>query len=215
MDHVEIQPLRRTDKEEFWNCLTHSVGFGLSLIGAAFIIPKFSSRPAPLLISTATFAVALIIVYAFSALSHYFRDPKRLALFRQLDQAAIYLLIVASYSPFSIVHLDGWWWHSVLGGMWLLALIGFASKLFFAHRVESVSIWLYLLLGWIPFFSGMPFVGLVPAPTVGMILLGGLFYSGGTWFLFNDQRAWYFHSIWHLFVIAGSATHFLAVYWFV
>lgn len=210
-----VEPYRSSDKEEFWNCLTHTAGFGLSLVGAALLLPKIKDCSAPIFIAVVGYAAALIAVYACSSLSHYFRDAKRLALFRKLDQACIYLLIVASYTPFSIVYLNGLWWHFVLCNMWVLALVGFISKLVFAHRVESVAIWLYLLLGWMPFFSGMPFVGLIPIKTVGMFILGGVFYSAGTWFLFNDWRAWYFHSIWHIFVIAGSMTHFLAVYWFV
>lgn len=209
------KPLRRTDKEEFWNCITHAVGFVLSVIGATILIIEYRSRPTPILASVSSFAISLILVYSTSALSHYFRSEKLLSLCRQLDQACIYLLIASSYSPVSVMYLGGPYWDAVLGGMWLFAIVGFLSKLFFAHRVESVSVWMYLLLGWTPLFSGMPFVGLVPPPAVWMIILGGIFYSGGTWFLINDKKAWFYHAIWHIFVVAGSLTHFLAVYWYV
>ena len=209
------KPLRRTDKEEFWNCLTHALGFVASVIGAAILILEYCRRPTPIVASVSLFSISLILVYSTSALSHYFRSEKLLSLFRRLDQACIYLLIVSSYSPFSIKYLGGFYWNAVLAGMWLFAIVGFISKLFFAHRVESVSIWIYLLLGWTPLFSGMPFVGLVPTTAVWMIILGGLFYSGGTWFLAQDKKVWYYHAIWHIFVIAGSLTHFLAVFWYV
>lgn len=209
------KPLRRSDKEEFYNCLTHSLGFVLSVIATAILVLKFNTRQPAVVLAVLAFAISLNLVYSTSALSHYFRNEKTHSFFRRLDQACIYLLIVASYSPFSVQHLDGRWWHLVLAAMWLFAAIGFVSKLWFAHRVESVSIWLYLLLGWIPFFSGMPFVGLVPTGAVWMIIVGGIIYSAGTWFLYNDRKAWYFHSIWHLFVIGGSLTHFLAVLWYV
>jgi len=207
------KPLRRSDKEELWNCLTHGLGCLLSLFGGAVLVPMYAQRDFSILAAVLVFSVSLVLVYATSALSHYFRDEQRLAWFRRLDQAFIYLLIVASYTPFSLRYLHGGWWYAVLGTMWVFAIAGFFSKVCLAHRVESVSIGLYLILGWLPFFSGMPFVGRVPTPAILMILLGGFFYSGGTWFLFNDRREWYYHSIWHVLVIAGSLTHYLAVCW--
>lgn len=161
------------------------------------------------------FAILLIAVYSCSALSHYFRGAKLRSLFRRLDQAFIYLLIVGSYSPFSTAFQHGPWWWTTLALMWLVAFVGFVSKLFFEHRVESVSVWIYLALGWSPILIGMPLAGLVPTAAIRMILLGGFFYTAGTWFLFKDHKVWYFHAIWHLFVIAGSISHFLGVWWYV
>ena len=124
------------------------------------------------------------------------------------------MLIVASYMPFSIRFLDGLWWTILLTGMWIFAAMGFASKCFYKYKIASVSIWIYILLGWMPALGGMPFAMQVPLPVIGLIILGGVVYSLGTLFLYHDRKAWYFHSIWHMFVVAGSVIHFLAMYWY-
>lgn len=212
---LTTQPLRRSDREEFWNFLTHFTGFILSVAGLFWLVSQYRDRELSVLLSIGIFGMLLIAVYASSAMSHLVRTPARLSLFRNLDQAFIYLLIVASYSPFSIAYQSSSiWFNVVLALMWILAVAGFASKMF-GHRVESVAIWMYLLLGWIPFISGMPFAGLVPMRAIVMIILGGVFYTAGTWFLYKDKSVWYFHAIWHLFVILGSVTHFVAVCWYV
>ena len=156
-----------------------------------------------------------LAVYACSTLSHWFRDPARLSLFRKLDQGFIYLLIVASFTPFTVAHQSGiWWFTSVIGLMWIMAIAGFVSKLV-GFQVESVDIRMYLLLGWTPFISGQPFFGGVPGGAAIMIMLAGAFYSSGSWFLYKDKSVWYFHAIWHTFVIMGSVTLFFAVCWYV
>ena len=87
MSNFMTNPLRRSDQEEFWNCLTHAVGFALAILGAILLIPRYQDQPIPIWLSVFAFALALIVVYGCSALSHYFQDPARLTLFRKLDQA--------------------------------------------------------------------------------------------------------------------------------
>lgn len=161
------------------------------------------------------YGISLVSVYVTSTLSHYFKEPDLQKFYRKLDQAFIYLLIVASYTPFSLAYLHGTWWWCLLGIMWTLALLGFASKLFLAHRVQAVSIWLYLLLGWVPAMGGMPWSKDLPFDCILWIIYGGIAYTAGTFFLFNDKKVPYFHAVWHLFVMAGSAIHFWGVIKFV
>ena len=169
----------------------------------------------PVKAGCAGFGLSLVLVYTFSTLSHWFTEESQQARFRRLDQACIYLLIVASYTPFSVGFLHGVWWWIVLGVMWAVAIAGFVSKLLFAHRLQRVSIWLYLILGWVPAVTGAPFSTDLPSSCFDWILAGGIAYTVGTVFLFCDKRVWYFHGIWHLFVILGSLLHFLAVMRFV
>jgi hemolysin III len=146
-----------------------------------------------------------------STLSHGITTPDRKALFRRLDQGFIYLLIAATYTPFSLEYLrDGIWW-LLLGAMWSVALCGFISKVFFAHRVEAVSVGTYMLLGWMPVLSVPVLMRSVPLPVFWLMLVGGACYSIGTLFLINDERVRHFHAVWHLCVIAGSACHFLGI----
>ena len=168
-----------------------------------------------LILSCLVYLQAMFVVYTCSTLSHLFTtdflEGKPQQQFRRLDQAFIYIMIVATYTPFSAAYLDGVWWWSVLGLMWLIAIAGFVSKVFFSHRVNSVAIWIYLLLGWLPAISGMPWSDQMPSHAIWNIVLGGVVYSAGTIFLLNDRKCWYFHAIWHLFVIAGSLTHFIGI----
>ena len=202
-------------RSEFWNSVTHAFGFVLSLIAVGVLVSKAQSRPTLTFWTVVVFGVCMICVYLFSTLSHFVTEPKLRTWFRQLDQASIYLLITACYTPFSAAHQDGIWWWGVLVLMWTISIVGFLSKLVFAHQVEGVSIWIYQVLGWIPFISGMPFAGIMPVGCIWAIILGGVFYSAGTVFLILDYKAWYFHPIWHLFVIAGSTVHTIGIYRFV
>ena len=164
-----------------------------------------------MIVSVVLYLISALGVYASSALSHAYSDPRRRDYYRQLDQAFIYIMIVASYTPFLVAHIQGLGWWLMVIAMWLMALWGFSSKLFFRHRVNSVAIWIYLALGWIPGMASMPFAGLLPFDIFLWIMGGGFFYTVGTIFLYNDRRNIYFHSIWHLMVIAGSAVHYTAI----
>lgn len=208
--------MHRLQREENTNWITHAVGIGLSLIGVFVLVPRLPwAADWTLTTSCCVYLLALLAVYTCSTLSHWYTSEFKGGLpqkkFRQLDQACIYLLIVATYTPFSAAYLKHPWWWGVLGLMWSIAIVGFISKIFFSHRVNSVSIWIYLMLGWIPAFSGMPWSDQIPAAAIWSILLGGVVYSAGTIFLYNDQKQWYFHGIWHLFVIGGSLTHFMGI----
>jgi hemolysin III len=136
-------------------------------------------------------------------------------MFRILDQAIIFLLIVGTYTPFALAFLRTGWWLGLLIAMWAVALIGFVSKVLYAHRVDSVSVAIYLALGWTPIIAGWPLTGLVPARALWWMLIGGLCYTLGAVFLLLDRRVEHFHAVWHLLVIAGSGWHFLAIYQYV
>ena len=208
--------MERPKSEERVNAATHAVGILLSLIGCVVLIARLWPREEVWLwIGCSAYGVSLVGVYTSSTLSHCFRDLQRLYFFRRLDQAFIYILIVASYTPFSIAYLNGLWWWGLLTSMWFVAIVGFFSKLIWGYRLQSVSIWGYLILGWMPGIGGMPFTDQLPFECMLWIIMGGVAYSGGTIFLFLDRRRWYFHAIWHLCVLAGSVIHFVAVLKFV
>jgi hemolysin III len=161
------------------------------------------------------YVASLVGVYAASTLSHSCKTPERKSFFRALDQGFIYLLIVATYTPLSLAYLRSGPWWILLAAMWVVALVGFFSKLFFFHRVDAVSIWLYLALGWLPILSAAALVGVAPAPALWWMLIGGICYTLGTVFLMLDHHVTHFHAVWHLCVIAGSMCHFLAILLFV
>ncbi len=204
------------DPEEAANSITHGLGFVLSIVGTiAMAISVLREGDAWRVLGCMVYALSLVAVYAMSTLSHVCSAPNRKRFFRILDQGFIYLLIVGTYTPFSLAFLrTGRWW-LFLAVMWTIAMFGFLSKILLAHRIDGVSVWIYVVLGWMPLVSVTSLSGRVPAAGLWWMLIGGLCYTVGTVFLIFDNRVRHFHALWHLFVIAGSACHFFVILLFV
>ena len=211
-----MEPLSRSLEEEIVNSVTHGIGLVLSLAGSLILLIRVLAQPDVWrLTGCGVFAAALVAVYAASTLSHAVARPAWRRAFRTLDQGFIYLLIVGTFTPFALEYLRfGWCWLFLLL-MWMVALVGFLSKLLFLHRIDAVTIWSYLLLGWLPVIPACVSPNSVPWGASLWILVGGLCYTAGTVFLVLDHRRYHFHAVWHLFVVAGSMCHFCAVFLFV
>ena len=211
-----LAPALGSPSEEFVNSMTHGIGLVFSIVGSVILVYfAVYKGDAWRVAGCGVYATCLVAMYMASMFSHIFSRPELKHWFRTLDQACIYLLIVATYTPFALAYLRSGWWWLFLGWMWTVALLGFFSKMLFAHRVEAVSIWIYVVLGWMPLLAGIPLVELVPATALWWMLIGGLFYTIGTVFLALDERVIHFHAVWHIFVIAGSACHFFSILFFV
>jgi hemolysin III len=203
---------RRSSEEEFVNAVTHGMGFVLAAAGSVVVMSGvLATGNATLILGCAAYVMSLMAVYAMSTLSHCPTSFRAKLIFRQLDQAFIYLLIVGTYTPFSLAFLRGWHWHALLAAMWLIAGIGFVAKVFFSHNVHSVPVSSYLALGWMPILALPALWHFAPPGVFESILAGGVFYMVGTVFLARDDRVRHFHAIWHVCVISGSACHFLAI----
>lgn len=201
---------------ESLNTVTHGIGLILSLIATVALLVKVAQQhDVWRIVGCSVFCFTLIAVYAASTLSHAFSDPKRRRLFRKLDQGFIYLLIVGTYTPFGLTYLRSGAWLVFLIAMWLAAIFGFISKIWFSHRIESVTIWTYVLLGWMPIFPSIWLVKTVPFGVLVWMLAGGCCYTVGTIFLMLDVKRFHFHAIWHLLVISGSTCHYVAILFFV
>ncbi len=215
---TEARPAAPEDRslaEERWNALTHGFGLALSLVGSFYLMWIVTRQGDPFrIVGCGLFSFSLVAVYAASTMSHVAQSFHWKRLYRILDQAFIYVLIVATYTPFSLAFLRTPAWFAFLALLWGLALVGFVSKLR-AHRLYGVSVSLYVALGWLPIVSAPTLMALVPRAALGWMLLGGVFYTSGTLFLVNDRKSIYMHALWHLFVIAGSVTHFFAILIFV
>ncbi len=200
--------MERPRREENLNVLTHGLGTVLSLLATWLMLRAASStQNSQLWVACLVYGLSLVGVFFSSTLSHWAGTPIWRQRFRQLDQAFIYLLIVGTYTPFSVAHLRTPFWTILLTVMWVLACVGFVSKLWVAHRVDSVSVLGYVALGWMPALGGLSLFEGVPSAGVWGILIGGVLYTLGTLFLVNDRKVWYFHGIWHVLVIAGAAVH--------
>jgi hemolysin III len=200
-------------EEEKINSFTHALGLVLSIIGFELLLRRtFQSGDGWQIAGCAVYASALVAVYAASTLSHSFEQPRLRRLFRILDQAFIFLLIAGTFTPLALTYLRGGAWWVLFGVVWTIALGGFFSKAIFAHRVDTVSAVLHVILGWLPVIAIKPMLAAVPGGLLLSMLYGGVCYTCGVFFLSRDERYPYFHAIWHLLVIAGSAFHFWGIY---
>jgi hemolysin III len=212
---IATLPSTLSPAEEFANVLTHGIGLLLSLVGAAIMVSVLGHGDAWRIAGCIIYLASLSGVYLMSTLSHTFDTPHVRSFFRALDQGTIYFLIAATYTPFSMAYLHSWPWWVLLAVVWGVAFWGFFSKVFFAHRVESVSMWPCIILGVIPFVSVPALVGIVELTALWWMLIGIACYVLGLVFWLNDRRVKHFHAVWHLLVIAGSACHFVCILLFV
>jgi hemolysin III len=212
-DPLRLPFVRVLQTNELVNAVTHGIGLALSIVGAIVLIARsYSHGDAYLVAGCTVFSTTLIAVYAASTLSHTALGPRLTHLFRRLDQGSIYLLIVGTCMPFALVYLRTGWWFLFFGVMWTVALCGFVSKTMFSHRLDGVALWIYVLLGWMPIVTAPSLIHVLPAAALWGMLVGGLCYTCGTVFLVYDNRHPLSHGIWHVFVIAGSTCHFLAIF---
>ena len=203
-------PLPRAD--EIANRLTHGIGLALSIVGTAVLVYLTADHGDWLqMVGVCVYGATLVALYAASTLSHSFDErPQVRHFFRTADQVCIFLLIAGTFTPISLTYLrDGWWW-ALFVAIWALAGVGIFVKIFFT-RLHNVSTSAYVLLGWLPVIAVKEIVQLMPGAALMWLVVGGLFYTLGTLFLANDCRVPFFHAIWHLCVIAGSACHYYAV----
>lgn len=198
-------------KEELANVLTHGVGMMAAIVGAAVLIVLASlGGDVWEIVGVSVFATTLVALYTASTLYHAARDPALKARLKVLDHSAIYLLIAGSYTPFMIDELRGGWGWSLFGVIWGLAVVGVGLKLVFIGRFRLVSTLVYVGMGWLVLVAAVPLVRTLDPATLVWLLAGGVAYTAGTPF-YHNRRIRYAHAIWHLFVIAGSACHAIAV----
>ena len=200
-----------TQEEEIANCLTHGLGWLLSIAGLVVLVTFAALRSdAWAVTSGAIFGVSLVGLYASSTLYHSLRATRPKHVARVVDHVAIFYLIAGTYTPFMLVNLRGPWGWSLFGVVWALAIGGTVLKLFFTGRFRVLSTLIYLFMGWIVMVAIRPLVVALPRGSLIMLFAGGLAYSLGTVF-YLWKRLPYHHAVWHLFVLAGSICHFFAV----
>lgn len=206
---------RLSPSEELVNSITHGIGFILSVLGAVVMVGAFERGDVWRTAGCGVYLASLITVYAMSTLLHSCQTPRWKSFFRALDQGSIYLLVAATYTPFSLAYLRTSFWWILLGVIWAVALQGFLAKVLFAYRVEAPSIWPCVLIAGIPFISAPTLLTVISIDALWWMLVGVVCYAVGLVFWINDERVRHFHAVWHVFVIAGSISHFAGIYLFV
>ncbi|CAH2793485.1 MAG: FIG01964566: Predicted membrane protein, hemolysin III homolog [uncultured Paraburkholderia sp.] len=197
------------------NSITHLVGAVLSVAGLATLVTMGAVEgDAYKVVSFSVYGAMLFVLYAISTLYHSVRDPRVKAVLQKCDHSAIYLLIAGSYTPFTLVTLvtlRGPWGWSLFGVSWGLAALGIVQELTLGRRTRSVSMVLYVLMGWLALVAVRPLLEALPAAGTAWLVAGGVIYSAGIYFFINDERIRHGHGIWHLFVLAGSLCQFVSV----
>ncbi len=202
-------------QEERFNIITHGLGFFLSVIATVLLIIRaFQHGGIEPIVSFTIFGGSLMVLYAASTLYHSAQKPKARNRLHILDHVAIYVLIAGTYTPFTLVSLNGrtgWLFFSIT---WTLAISGIVWKLFFTGKYKLLSTILYVLMGCLIIFAIKPLASNVPIMGIYWLLGGGLSYILGAGF-YSIKKIKFNHAIFHLFVLMGSFCHFMAIYFFV
>lgn len=200
-----------TKYEELFHSITHGVGAVLAAVGAGYLIRRSLEEGDPWRIaSMAIYGVTLVGLYTISTLYHGVRGRRLKRRLRVLDHSAIYLFIAGSYTPFLLLPLRGAWGWFMFALAWAMAVGGVVYKLTLMDRFPRLSTLLYLAMGWVALGAIVPLVTRLSGETLTWLVAGGLIYSAGT-LVFHMDRVRYAHVAWHLFVLAGSVCHFVAI----
>ena len=200
-------------REEIANSLTHGLGIILSLIGLVFLYLKANdSNNSMVMISFMVFGISLILLYTTSTLYHSIPGLEIKKSLRKIDHCAIYILIAGSYTPFLLINLQGFYGWGMFGIIWSFATIGIVIKIFTRIKSKWVSAFIYIIMGWLCILISRQMWLQVPTKSLIFLGIGGLFYMIGVLF-YVWKKLPYHHAIWHIFVICGSISHFLAVYY--
>lgn len=196
------------------NSVTHLLGLALAIAGSAVLVAQaIHGGDARKIISFSVFGLSMILLYAASSLYHSLRGASK-AWWAKVDHCAIYLLIAGTYTPFTLVTLQGPLGWAIFALEWTLALVGIGKELWWGRETVP-SVPLYVLMGWCGIAAASPLMDRLHDQGWMWLLAGGLLYTVGIVFYALDTRLRHAHGIWHLFVLGGTASHFVTVWRFV
>jgi hemolysin III len=200
-----------TAGEEIAHAVTHGLGLALSVAGLVVLVVAAALRgDAWHVIGCAVFGTTLVLLYAASTLYHGIPTPRAKPVLRQLDHAAVYLLIAGTYTPFTLVNLRGGWGWTLLALVWGLATLGIALQVAIPRRARRAPVPVYLAMGWLIVIALQPLIRSLDSEGLLLLVLGGAMYTLGVIF-YAWRRLPYNHAVWHVFVLAGSVCHFSCV----
>lgn len=201
--------------EEKLNVITHAIGLVLS-IAALVLLVVYASLYGNVwhIVSFSIYGASLILLYSASTFYHYVQNPKLRHKLNIFDHASIYVLIAGTYTPFTLVVLNGWVGWTIFGISWGLAILGVILKLFYIGKYDKISTAAYVFLGWLIIFAIKPLVSNLPFEGLMWLLSGGIAYTIGA-VLYSIRKLKFNHAIFHIFVLLGSFSHFIAVFFYV
>jgi hemolysin III len=201
--------------EEKINIASHAFGFVLSVVALVLLVVHASRHGnAWHIVSFSIFGASLVILYAASTIYHSAKNPVVRSRLRIVDHATIYILIAGTYTPFTLVTLGGFVGWTIFGITWGMALIGIILKIFFTGKHDLISTLMYVFMGWIIVFAIEPLVHNLSSNGLFWLVAGGISYTVGA-ALYSIDKIKFNHAIFHMFVLVGSACHFISVYFYV
>jgi hemolysin III len=201
--------------EELANTITHGVGAALALVGLGLLLVAARRYGNGWHLASATvYGLSMVMLYGSSTLYHGLTAPRAKHACKVLDHSSIYLLIAGTYTPVTLITLraSGGWW--LFGVVWGCALVGIAAEAFWVYRPKWLAALVYVAMGWLVVLMVRPLVAGMPPAGLRLLVAGGLAYTLGTP-VYALKGVRFTHAGWHLFVLAGSVCHFLAIYWYV
>ena len=202
-------------REERINVASHAFGLVCSVAALLPLINRAVSHgSAWYTVSFTVFGASLVILFAASTVYHSARDPRVRSRLRVLDHAAIYILIAGTYTPFTLITLQGSIGWILFCVAWALALAGITLKLFFTGRFRKTSTLMYVLMGWIIVFAIEPLIAGLPQAGLLWLVAGGIAYTLGA-VIYSFKKIPFGHAVFHAFVLMGSGCHFVAIYLYV
>ncbi|OQX11717.1 MAG: hemolysin D [Thiothrix lacustris] len=210
-----IPPREQTRAEEVANSVSHGIALAAALVGTPFLVLQAISYQSPgFIVGVSIFAATTVLLYLASTLYHALPPGKAKRVFNVLDHSAIFLLIAGTYTPFTLGILQGIWGWTLFGIIWGLAVIGVTLKILGKMSHPVLSTVFYILMGWVVLIAIEPLSARLPASGLLWLVAGGVAYTAGVAFYATGARLRYGHFIWHLFVMAGTLCHYVAVFWY-
>lgn len=199
-----------TQGEEMFNAVTHGLGVIFSLVAWLFLLVNYP-RNTKNVFAFSIYGATLLILYTISTLYHSFKVSKIKSTFRKLDHCSIFLLIAGTYTPICMLLTKGTASSVVLTSVWIAAAIGIVLNLVDVNKFSKVSLACYIFMGWSIIFMTKPALMYMTFRQLRLLLIGGMFYTVGAVIYVLGKKVKYMHSIWHLFVLAGSICHFMVL----
>lgn len=197
--------------EELFNAITHGIGALLSVVGCVILLVRCHQLgDSVAAVSSAIYGTTLIILYTMSTLYHALANEKAKAVFRVFDHVTIYLLIAGTYTPYTLACLGGALGWTLFGIVWAAAIVGIVFSSISLRRFRKLSMICYIAMGWVILIAIKPLWQVIGTLPMVFLVIGGVLYTGGVLF-YQMKESRYMHSIWHLFVIAGSIFQYFSI----
>lgn len=200
---------------EVLNASSHGLGVILSCVGSYFLLMKAANDSSQLRwIAYIIYCLSMIALFLASTLYHSFSFTKCKKTFQKIDHSAIYLLIAGTYTPYILLGLDLPYKLPLIVAIWVMAILGIIIEVHFIDKLGFLSTIIYLALGWVAIFFIVPLFKANSLECMLLLILGGLIYSGGTYFYRLKYNKW-MHIVWHIFVLLATTSMFLSIYFYI